>query len=70
MDNIHFEAMLKSALIDDLLDNYFDVILNAGKQNIPFSRKYLKRRERIVHKAVRIKNDAYMPKRLGSSPWK
>ena len=48
MDTIHFDAVLKNALIDDLADEYFEVILKAEGQNISFSRKYLEQRKRML----------------------
>jgi hypothetical protein len=58
MDDIHFDAVLKNALTDDLLDEYAETILGAEKRNISFSRKYLERRKRM------LKNPRYSHKNL------
>lgn len=48
MNPIHFDAILKNALTDNLLDEYADVILNAESRDNLFSRKYLEHRERML----------------------
>ncbi len=48
MNPIHFDAVLKNALAEALLDEYADVISNAEKQNFSFSEKYLKQKQRLL----------------------